>query len=133
MILLYKIEQTINRPIQINKMAYQRSGLDPTKHYMKVERGVPDTYMGQFVREYRMNGSTTHWDFKNTNGIVAIAARDTILGFVSTDPIPPTCYFCKGSVGPYGNNPAPFGGANDVCCDVCNMEKVVPARLAQMK
>lgn len=112
-------------------MSYQLTNLDPTKHYMKVERDAPDAYVGHFVREYRLLGKTTHWDFKTTNGIVAIAARESILGFVPTDPPQPACLFCKGAVGPYGNNPAPFGSEGDVCCDMCNMTKVVPARLAK--
>ena len=43
------------------------------------------------------------------------------------------CCFCKKECGPYGNNPAPFGRPKDRCCDNCNLEIVIPARLIAIK
>jgi hypothetical protein len=43
------------------------------------------------------------------------------------------CGLCDGNLDcPYGNNPAPLktNGRNDVCCDSCNITKVIPARRA---
>lgn len=40
------------------------------------------------------------------------------------------CCFCGQDCGKYGNNPAPVN--NDpaaVCCDKCNLEIVIPARI----
>lgn len=38
------------------------------------------------------------------------------------------CCFCKKKTTGYGNNPAPVL-YNGLCCDKCNMEIVIPARL----
>lgn len=44
------------------------------------------------------------------------------------------CCICgKQSVG-YGNNPWPVSDNNeDRCCDFCNITKVIPARLKELK
>ena len=39
-----------------------------------------------------------------------------------------TCCLCGGEFGGYGNNPAPLKESGE-CCDRCNAEKVIPARL----
>lgn len=39
-----------------------------------------------------------------------------------------TCCLCGGEFGGYGNNPAPLKDSGE-CCDQCNAEKVIPARL----
>ena len=39
-----------------------------------------------------------------------------------------TCCLCGGEFGGYGNNPAPLKDSGE-CCDRCNAEKVIPARL----
>jgi hypothetical protein len=48
-------------------------------------------------------------------------------------PAPPVpvkpCVLCGGDAGKHGNNPAPLAETG-VCCDACNLSKVVPARLA---
>jgi len=43
----------------------------------------------------------------------------------------PTCVICqKKCENEWGNNPAPIVSmAYGVCCDVCNITKVIPARL----
>ena len=38
------------------------------------------------------------------------------------------CVICNKKKTEYGNNPAPIE-FNGLCCDKCNMEKVIPARL----
>jgi hypothetical protein len=51
---------------------------------------------------------------------------------------PPVCSLCGGEVeewpggGGYGNNPEPLAPIEARCCDRCNQEKVIPARLEQM-
>ena len=41
------------------------------------------------------------------------------------------CCFCGEEVEGYGNDPSPIQteNENDECCDVCNLTKVVPARI----
>ena len=39
-----------------------------------------------------------------------------------------TCCLCGGEFEGYGNNPAPVKESGE-CCDRCNAEKVIPARL----
>ena len=41
------------------------------------------------------------------------------------------CCFCGEEVEGYGNDPSPIQteNENDECCDVCNLTKVVPARM----
>ena len=42
------------------------------------------------------------------------------------------CILCgKKDVKEWGNNPAPLGNLPDKCCSICNMSKVIPARLGQ--
>ena len=43
----------------------------------------------------------------------------------------PTCVLCQAECeNEWGNNPAPILHRDlGVCCDVCNMTKVIPARL----
>ena len=46
------------------------------------------------------------------------------------------CCLCGGNAGQYGNNPAPLKSKHitlNVCCDECNINKVIPARLAWAK
>lgn len=44
------------------------------------------------------------------------------------------CCLCEAvlPIGVFGNNPAPLAEYPKVCCDKCNREKVIPARLAQI-
>ena len=45
-----------------------------------------------------------------------------------------TCSLCKTECNGYGNNPFPLCEEKDYesrCCDDCNMEKVIPARMRQ--
>ena len=37
----------------------------------------------------------------------------------------------KAKVWPYGNNPEPLGRIGDRCCDKCDWEKVIPARMGK--
>ena len=39
-----------------------------------------------------------------------------------------TCCLCGKELEEYGNNPAPLKDSGE-CCDRCNAEKVIPARL----
>ena len=39
-----------------------------------------------------------------------------------------TCCLCGGEFEGYGNNPSPLKESGE-CCDRCNAEKVIPARL----
>ena len=39
-----------------------------------------------------------------------------------------TCCLCGGEFEGYGNDPAPLKESGE-CCDRCNAEKVIPARL----
>ena len=39
-----------------------------------------------------------------------------------------TCCLCGGEFEGYGNDPAPLKDSGE-CCDQCNAEKVIPARL----
>ena len=42
------------------------------------------------------------------------------------------CILCgKKDIKEWGNNPAPLGNLPDKCCSVCNMSKVIPARLGE--
>ena len=43
-----------------------------------------------------------------------------------------TCCFCGRPFYGYGNNAEPVI-ANGVCCDECNLKKVIPARIKQLK
>lgn len=44
------------------------------------------------------------------------------------------CCLCGKEITDFGNNPWPLrNDVDDRCCDDCNMEKVIPARLAQMR
>ena len=43
-----------------------------------------------------------------------------------------TCCFCGRPFYGYGNNAEPVI-KNGVCCDECNMKKVIPARIKQLK
>ena len=43
------------------------------------------------------------------------------------------CSICGKKFTGWGNNPYPVTkGENDKCCDKCNEEKVVPARIAEL-
>ena len=42
-----------------------------------------------------------------------------------------TCCLCGGEFEGHGNNPAPAKEEGS-CCDRCNAEKVIPARLAAL-
>lgn len=43
------------------------------------------------------------------------------------------CCFCDKSLRPHEcNNPEPLATDPDVCCDHCNYDKVIPARLEQI-
>lgn len=45
-----------------------------------------------------------------------------------------TCCLCGQMFIGYGNNPWPLShDIEERCCDDCNSEKVIPARLAQMR
>ena len=39
------------------------------------------------------------------------------------------CCLCGDVFYGYGNNPAPLARSSKRCCDMCNMTKVIPARL----
>jgi len=39
------------------------------------------------------------------------------------------CVLCEKIFYGYGNNPEPLASIDEFCCDDCNLEKVVPARL----
>lgn len=41
------------------------------------------------------------------------------------------CCICGKQIKGFGNNPTPVR-ANGVCCNVCNLNKVIPARLAMI-
>ena len=43
-----------------------------------------------------------------------------------------TCCFCGRPFYGYGNNAEPVI-ENGVCCDECNLKKVIPARIKQLK
>lgn len=43
------------------------------------------------------------------------------------------CCLCNKTFHGFGNNPFPLSdGINDVCCNKCNNEKVIPARIAML-
>lgn len=44
------------------------------------------------------------------------------------------CCLCGEKFEGYGNNPAPLGDNSESsrCCDLCNNEKVIPARISQL-
>lgn len=42
-----------------------------------------------------------------------------------------TCCICSKKFYGWGNNPAPVKASGE-CCDDCNRNKVIPARLAQL-
>lgn len=39
------------------------------------------------------------------------------------------CSLCGGPIEGFGNNPELLKAYEERCCDVCNREKVIPARL----
>lgn len=41
------------------------------------------------------------------------------------------CTLCGEYFFGYGNNPYPLASSEDQCCDTCNINKVIPARLAK--
>lgn len=43
-----------------------------------------------------------------------------------------TCVLCKTDFIGWGNNPEPLK-SKGVCCDICNLNKVVPARIEERK
>jgi hypothetical protein len=60
-----------------------RTDLDPTKKYLKVQGGVR-TYVGRFVRAYRMgsgDGMTAHWEFDNNGAVMTV--DDEMWGSIS--------------------------------------------------
>ena len=42
------------------------------------------------------------------------------------------CILCKKEFEGFGNNPAPLS-TEGVCCDMCNFNKVVPARIDELR
>lgn len=44
-----------------------------------------------------------------------------------------TCCICGETRIGYGNNPEPVADGERRCCDRCNAEKVIPARLAALE
>lgn len=45
-----------------------------------------------------------------------------------------TCCLCGNTFAGYGNNPWPLGGSEGArCCDECNAQKVIPARISNLK
>jgi hypothetical protein len=40
-----------------------------------------------------------------------------------------TCSLCGGPYTHWGNNPSPLKDIEERCCDRCNYEKVIPARM----
>ena len=40
-----------------------------------------------------------------------------------------TCCLCKDQFEGYGNNPLPLYNKKGRCCNICNLTKVLPARL----
>jgi len=40
-----------------------------------------------------------------------------------------TCVLCGSEETGWGNNPAPLNGGKGRCCTVCNLTKVIPARV----
>jgi hypothetical protein len=40
------------------------------------------------------------------------------------------CCLCGQSFAGFGNNPAPLAELPNLCCDMCNQTKVIPARFA---
>ena len=69
------------------KTRYERGNLDVTKSYEKIQRvsGVETiTYVGQFVRSYRMgsgDGMSIHWEFNNNGTVVRV--DDDMWGSIS--------------------------------------------------
>ena len=43
------------------------------------------------------------------------------------------CCFCKETFEGFGNNPAPLGKVGEKCCDECNIEHVIRARLKEAR
>ena len=42
------------------------------------------------------------------------------------------CIICKNKFEGYGNNPEPYANTGQ-CCDKCNMQYVIPARIAELE
>lgn len=42
------------------------------------------------------------------------------------------CCFCEKPYGKYGNNPTPLKEFPKKCCDVCNIIRVIPARIKSL-
>jgi len=42
------------------------------------------------------------------------------------------CVLCKETYSGWGNNPEPLEHPGYKCCDVCNKNKVIPARIAEL-
>ena len=40
------------------------------------------------------------------------------------------CCICGKKIEGYGNNPWPIGDSKEKCCDSCNINKVIPARMS---
>lgn len=69
------------------KTRYERANLDVTKSYEKIQlvNGTEIvTYVGKFVRSYRMgsgDGMTIHWEFNNNGTMVKV--DDEMWGSIS--------------------------------------------------
>jgi hypothetical protein len=67
--------QTIEKLL---KKRLERGNLDVTKHYEKIEKinGTEIiTYVGQFIKSYRMgsgDGMSLHWEFNDNGKIITI-------------------------------------------------------------
>ena len=62
----------------------ERVALDVTKHYMQVTSSGKETYVGQFVKVYRMgsgDGMIVHLEFNNNGNKLTI--NEEMWGFVS--------------------------------------------------
>jgi hypothetical protein len=62
-------------PEQMMKNRISRANLDSKLCYAKVKKGLPEEYVGRFVRSYSMgsgNGKTLHWEFDNKGKKITI-------------------------------------------------------------
>jgi len=76
-------KEKIDRLIQSRT---ERSNLDVTKSYYKIQLGKPAFFVGLFIRSYQMgsgDGTTMHWEFRRYGTI--FTESDQAYGSVSGD------------------------------------------------
>ena len=63
-------------------------------------------------------------------GITYVQQRKSSKKRAAREETSKVCCLCRGSAGKHGHNPHPLAAYPAVCCDSCNITRVIPARFA---